>query len=878
MCAKSLGRPSGLKKVSNVDKDRARRKAREERGQERSDLIKAEAKARGRGLTRLEVERLVAGRAPSAARGEAGATTFRKKDGTPIGTTEQEQTQELQTEEARKLGPPQSQLSSKEEDTFNKKPIQKSVHPAPYTGEPQEVVETGNWLGAIGQSLRNIGDLGIIGTRGFKEYTQHVFYEPFQDVKKPKAYEKVGGDISPPWRGTEFGYGGTKEEKDLAAPPGYKDTSNMTYFDILDQQKKATFTATGVPYKGEPARLLPLRLSETISKETRPKYEKKLAEETIELKNIYQKKIDAGELSFSQAEIEYDVASKNLTTTSNIEYQKNIDQLYSQRMGLVMPERISQLQETQKKIGEPGAYPIIRNIGKGVETAAIIGSSVYGGSGLTYATSAYMGGKTFEQSIDYKGSYVRLTTGQKIAGGASLVLSAAATIYTGNLATRKMYGEWRQAIYSDLSRAPAKVKGVEVLRTDSLSKFNLQSTRSAGTSTSTTYQNVLVKKAGVDQIVSFGKGKTFTRIFNPETMKYVTTIETFTSSASIPVVTTGSFKVGSSRQGEVTYQNVYSGGGQGVYASSKGLKEFNFIAGAKDKGGVYRVVGGTDPYRLTNTVYTTEGGNIRIISDATRGRYDSSGVIKKYQAPSNLNYVSTGGKGGSTELSTELLNLRGGLATQTTTTSQKTGLTELGKTSVKEISGVSGVIETQSSVQLTSPKQETQLTTLAPTQLTGTKQRTQLSYKNPTLQQMGLSQAAVNLPISKQTSATSLMQLNIQSQLSSQKLDQAQTLKYTGGLAPGYSSPSPAPYSYMPKIRIPLIYYNLNGGGPGLPSNIVRGGKRRVSYSPSFSALVLNIGGSRPKESLRTGIGFRPITPGFKFKTGLSFKGIKGGF
>jgi hypothetical protein len=47
-------------------------------------------------------------------------------------------------------------------------------------------------------------------------------------------------------------------------------------------------------------------------------------------------------------------------------------------------------------------------------------------------------------------------------------------------------------------------------------------------------------------------------------------------------------------------------------------------------------------------------------------------------------------------------------------------------------------------------------------------------------------------------------------------------------------------------------------------SRRLKGGRRRTGYTPSFSALLFNIRGSKPR-GVETGIGLRPITKGFKF-------------
>lgn len=82
---------------------------------------------------------------------------------------------------------------------------------------------------------------------------------------------------------------------------------------------------------------------------------------------------------------------------------------------------------------------------------------------------------------------------------------------------------------------------------------------------------------------------------------------------------------------------------------------------------------------------------------------------------------------------------------------------------------------------------------------------------------------------------------------------------------------SPSPYFVPP----PLVFFKA-GGWNDLGSNILKGGKRKTAYVPSFSALVFKQFGTYKKGALaKTGLDYRPITKqwsvstkkgGFKFK------------
>jgi hypothetical protein len=80
----------------------------------------------------------------------------------------------------------------------------------------------------------------------------------------------------------------------------------------------------------------------------------------------------------------------------------------------------------------------------------------------------------------------------------------------------------------------------------------------------------------------------------------------------------------------------------------------------------------------------------------------------------------------------------------------------------------------------------------------------------------------------------------------------------------GYNFPTPS----IPKTNIPIapIALGLGGFSAKSSSKVFKGGKKRVKYTPSFSALAFKIYGEAPKGSAKTGLGFRPITPDFSFE------------
>lgn len=115
--------------------------------------------------------------------------------------------------------------------------------------------------------------------------------------------------------------------------------------------------------------------------------------------------------------------------------------------------------------------------------------------------------------------------------------------------------------------------------------------------------------------------------------------------------------------------------------------------------------------------------------------------------------------------------------------------------------------------------------------------------------------------------------------VTTQKQKQSSAFKTTSSLRENFLTPGAVvtPATLTPPGRTPIFPVPLLGISPGglaLPSAVVSGGEKVVRYSPSFSALLYNIRGAAPKTQAKTGIGFRPITKGFRFQTGLfNFKG-----
>ena len=94
-----------------------------------------------------------------------------------------------------------------------------------------------------------------------------------------------------------------------------------------------------------------------------------------------------------------------------------------------------------------------------------------------------------------------------------------------------------------------------------------------------------------------------------------------------------------------------------------------------------------------------------------------------------------------------------------------------------------------------------------------------------------------------------------------------------GGLIfPGTSTPIISMFPTIPTtpgFAIPPLWLNFQFGKSELGTQIWKGGKKVTGYTPSFTALFKRQYGSKPKSKVGSGIDYRPITQGFKFKSGL---------
>lgn len=431
----------------------------------------------------------------------------------------------------------------------------------------------------------------------------------------------------------------------------------------------------------------------------------------------------------------------------------------------------------------------------------------------------------------------------------------------------KFYSEWREIIYTDLANTPARVSGKEVLKTEELTRYNIASLRARGSDTSLTFQGVDVYKTGPDKVGFFGKGVTKTTIYDPQYEKFVSTTQTFTTSGYIPNIREGITIA--SKGLRVSPENYYSGLGTAKYMTNKEIIDINFISAAKDQGEFYNIIGAKNPTKAFTTYNTGEK------TFTYRGTFDSAGVIYKLPGDQGIsNLIITGNKKSSQSFFNQLYGVGGAGSVEVTKQAQVIELSNVAKPlSSVGIAGISvqGVNQVASLINIERPSQQVQ----AP------QQRNVLTYTLPTINQMlpqqenqsqGMGYGFANYSIAgltgKEIPAIVPMQVVLPglAQRSSLKMG---LINAVAPSLPGYFNTPNVPAFTEGNYGFPFIF-NLNPIDVGMPSNIVRGGKRQTSYTPSFSAIFFKIKGSYAGGTLgKSGIDFRPITAGFKFKTGL---------
>jgi len=684
-----------------------------------------------------------------------------------------------------------------------------------------------------------------IGTQGIDAYTQAVIYDPFEYVGKPKAYSKEPGENInlQTWSGTEFGFGLSEEEKELARPEGFK-KEPITYYQRGEKEKAKLWGKAGVVYTGEPTEVLGTRISEDIYKKAGSSY------------------------TPEKAEIEF----KARTTGLNKDIQK--------------------VAQTQSKIWEPPAYPIIRTTGRVIETGAIIGATAFGGSGVTLLASGYMGAKTTKESMTYVARFDELSTKQKVLGGAGIAVGTAATVFTFNLGVKKFYNEWRGLIYSDLAKSRGSIVGKEtVLKSDS-ARYRTVLGKKSGSATSYTFQTTETYKTGASKIGFFGKGKTYTKIFDPQTEKWIRTSSSYTTSGNIPSLSSKRILTVGTKTGERELQGYTTGVGKSIITSKQGLKQTQFIAASKPEKEFYRVAstrGVTSSPRPNIKLSYSRGDNLLKIKasspfSTTRGTIDSTGKIYRISSsPGEIGTKIYSPSGTVTKMPLKVTfgGTSAALAQATTKAASSFNIAKIGA-STKTIGATATMAA--ATKQATPKISYISTTKVTPSIIKKSPTQALISIQKPASRESSRSfsksvsafalpskQKPAVVPAVKTTPIQALIPVSIvgQGQRLGLKTTTSNTMyppafsgsyDFGGVFAPGKTTP-----------KVPPFIFNLTGTpGKANLGTAFKGAVRKTSYTPSFSAFVFKKTGKyKPSEISKAGLDFRPITKKFRIKNRL---------
>lgn len=710
---------------------------------------------------------------------------------------------------------------------------------------------------AAKESISNLGNVGIIGQQGLGAYFKQAFYTPFSYVGKPRIYD-VNTYPTPKWRGTMIDEGYT--------PADYSGQIKINQFDVLQGQERALYESAGLKYTGEPARVFPQRYSEKIAGDLRSKY---------------QAEADAG------GDIE-DI---------NKRFQADVQAKYSAGIG-GYANRIQSIESKSAKLSEPRYYPAIRTAGRVVETGAIVGASAFGGSGVTFATSAYLGGRTFASGVEYGANFNKLSTGQKILGAAAIGVSGSAAVYTFNLGRSRLFSEWRQAIYTDLSSAQARTLGVETIKGADFTRYSLTSARRSGANVATTKLNTDVYRTGADRVGFYSVGKTTTKIFEPETMKFISRTESFSASGFVPNIASSSIQF-TTKAGSVAdlSKKAYYGEGQGIISRPGEVRSFDFIAVSKNQKDYYATLGAT-PQKQTlkfgvDRTLNIETGRVSYSLGQFQG-YSVGGKIENVGRIYKIKETYPSVSSGTTTLTRLKTDFGFGtpITQQVASTSQKLALTETAKSFKSP--ALSPTSASQIARQI-APRNQAYSVIARP------QSQVLISPINKARSSLSLNRGAALLPTSevllppssKSRGGLALVSLpNISTSLGIGTRN-AQALGVSQAVTPRFRQETQQRSitklaaanisvgalslggAYVPKVTPTAIPFGFKfgGGASFLGTRFLGGGKSPTKYVPSFSALVFNIRGtSGSGASLKTGLTLRPISSGFKFQFGFQSK------
>lgn len=720
---------------------------------------------------------------------------------------------------------------------------------------------------------------GLIGTQGGGTFLKETFYSPFEYVGDPN--KKIGSttDIDLWRRSKEAGY---YVREDTTNP--YIDA---TEYDIIKGQTEKAYLDFGVEYKGEPARILPLRLYESVAKEKENIYEGMLTRQEQFIFNQYQDKVNSGAIDVKTAQSMYETDLTNLQIDVNTSYQRDVKATYESKGGNVYT-RVADIEQFRVKALEPPAYKYITNAGRIAETGAVIGAGGLG-SGGAIAVSTYLGARTFNETIEYKSNFSKMTTSQKIIGASALTIGVVATGATLKSGVSQFYNEWRGIRYNDLANSPARITGKEVLKTTDYVKINTLSARSTAEGKSLTIATTDVYSTGSNRVGYFTKGTTITKIFDPETSKFIVTSKGFSLGGrvtNVQQVGKNSLSFPNKKVYVFDDKNIIAGEGRGALTvnGKASFKKIKFTPLSQDKGAYYNIAGGK-PTRLTKDVVNiatsreaSKGypiAKINYQASINRGSYTTS-QIKDYGRITKLSEgdVQTFRIGAVEQpYKTEAMLMQSQQVSQLSASISASTGGEAQKLIINSLSRSSGGSNVGVIKTTTGRSYQIQ------DEITQSKPKVDYSNLGTSIQilQQKPSMPAVNIspPILYPTTRTresgglALSQVTTQMEALISKQDIRNVPRNMGRINPITLAPSFASDFIPISSSNKLVggYFDLgNFSNSSLPSNIMRGGKSPVMFTPSFSALVFKIyGKSSGGSNYKTGINFRAIPLNFSF-------------
>lgn len=475
---------------------------------------------------------------------------------------------------------------------------QSVVSVAEYTGTLPGRATLG-WREAIGGTFSAIGNVGLIGQQGLGTYGSGVIGSFYAYPGRTKAElidpsTKRGGTTYLPSGGTGIYDPLTKRYKkniQVYQDPFYK--GEQTYFEVSEGRKKDLWEGVGLEYTGQPIELIGQRVAEDVSKST---------------SRSIQTRIYAGEFGYGEESIK--LGTEEFNKIASAEFEKRLSGIGSKKYE-------TQLRYEQD-LFKPLAVTRAEAGFKFAETGALIVASTFGGPGLTLATSAYLGAKTFKSGVEYSGAFDEMTTGQKVIGGGALVLGTGASIYGLKLGIDKYYAGWQKTIVEGLQGSKGMVIGKEYIQTTD--DLGLQTTfvradtfRTSGVNAEQLIRaGTSIYRTGDSSVGFMQKGITTTKVFSPRYDKFITTKETFSQAGNILNIQQN-VAVRLFKEGKLfTSEPVFTGGiGSAKLIRGETVTDYKFIVSSRKEGDVYNIFGGGgSSLSRSNVVDLTKGGRV----------------------------------------------------------------------------------------------------------------------------------------------------------------------------------------------------------------------------------------------------------------------------